>query len=445
MHTSARAIRRRRRIPALIAGTATFALVLTACGGTADDDSATGETATGDGGGAVEQITLTVATFNEFGYEELLAEYEASNEGVTIVHEKAATSNEARDGLNTGLAAGSGLADIEAIEVDWLPELMQYSDNFVDLADPSLDGRWLDWKVAQATTTDGKLIGYGTDVGPQGIAYRADLFAAAGLPSDREEVAELFGGDSATWDDFFAVGQQFAAANDSPFYDSAGGIYQGMVNQIEYAYEDPETNEIIATENPEVRAAYDQILASAPELSAHLGQWSEDWTNAFQTDGFAVMLAPGWMLGVIEGNAAGVEGWDFADVYPGGGGNWGGSFLTVPAQSDHPDEAMALANWLTAPEQQIRAFQAIGAFPSQVEALGSPELLAVTNPFFNDAPTGEILANRAEAVTVAPYKGPNYFAINDAMQQAINRVDVDGTDNADSSWDKWVADVEALG
>ena len=48
-------------------------------------------------------------------------------------------------------------------------------------------------------------------------------------------------------------------------------------------------------------------------------------------------------------------------------------------------------------------------------------------------------------MTVAPFKGPNYFAINDAMAQAINRVEVDGTDDAASSWAKWVEAVEALG
>ena len=58
-------------------------------------------------------------------------------------------------------------------------------------------------------------------------------------------------------------------------------------------------------------------------------------------------------------------------TFPGGGGNWGGSYLTVPTQSEHPEEAMALANWLTAPEQQIKAFIAKGTFPSQVDALSS--------------------------------------------------------------------------
>jgi len=116
----------------------------------------------------------------------------------------------------------------------------------------------------------------------------------------------------------------------------------------------------------------------------------------------------------------------------------------VPTQSEHPEEAQALADWLTAPEQQLVAFQTTGNFPSQVEAQTSDELKAITNEFFNDAPIGEIFAERAAAVSVAPYKGPNYFAINDAMAQAINRVEVDGTDDAESSWTKWVEAVQAL-
>jgi len=432
----------RKRALALVAGLSSVALLATACGGNAGDDPEDPGTGADDGT-TDEEITLTISTFNEWGYDTLLDQYMELHPNITIEHNKFATSNEARDQFNTALAAGSGLADVVGVEVDWMPEIMQYADQFVDLTSDSVEGRWQDWKVGQATTPDGKLVGYGTDIGPEAIAYRADLFAAAGLPTDRDEVAELFGGDDATWDDFFAVGEKFAAASDVPFYDSGAAIYQGMINQVEAAYENPETDEIIAIDNPEVRAIYDAIMAHT-DLSAGLGQWSEDWTNAFQTDGFAVMLAPSWMLGVIAGNAEGVEGWDVAPVFPGGGGNWGGSFLTVPTQSKHPEEAKALADWLTAPEQQLVAFETTGNFPSQVEAQTSDALKAITNPFFNDAPIGEIFAERADAVTVAPYKGPHYFAINDAMAQAINRVEVDGTDDAASSWAKWVEAVQAL-
>jgi len=150
------------------------------------------------------------------------------------------------------------------------------------------------------------------------------------------------------------------------------------------------------------------------------------------------------MLGVVEGNAEGVAGWDFADVFPGGGGNWGGSFLTVPAQGDNIEEATEVAAWLTAPEQQAKAFAAKGTFPSQVDALDSPEITGATNAFFNDAPIGEILANRAEAVTVQPYKGPKYSDILQAFQASVLRVD-DGSQSASESWDQFLADVEALG
>jgi cellobiose transport system substrate-binding protein len=412
------------------------ALALTGCGsGSPDDAAAAGGT------GGTGQITLKLATFNQFGYEDLITEYQNAHPNIKITHKKAATSNEARDNLNTRLAAGSGLSDTEAVEVDWLPELMQYSDKFTDLKSADVEGRWLDWKTKAATDTDGRLIGYGTDSGPEAICYRADLFKKAGLPTDRAEVATLLG---TTWDSYFAAGKQFAANSKVPWFDSLGATWQGRINHVEQAYESPD-GQVVATTNPQVRATYDAVVKAGitDGLSAKLQQWGDDWVASFQHDGFATMLCPGWMVGVIEGNAKGVEGWDVADTFPGGGGNWGGSYLTVPSQSEHPKEARDLAAWLTAPEQQIKAFKAVGAFPSQQAALDSPDLASVTVPFFNDAPTGKIFAERAKAVTITPYKGTKYFPINDAMQQALTRIE-DGSSTPQESWDKFVADVQAL-
>lgn len=421
----------------LSAAAACLALSLTACGSSAPEKSGVND-ATGS-----EAVTLTVGTFNEFGYEALFKEYEAQNPNVTIQHKKAATTNEARDNLTTRLAAGSGLSDIEAVEVDWLPELLQYPDRFADLADPAVEGRWLDWKAQAATTADGKLLGYGTDSGPEAVCYNSELLKKAGLPTERGEVAKMLG---TSWDSYFDAGKKFKAANPgSAWFDSAGAIYQGMSNQLEKVYEEKDGS-VIATENQQVKDTYKQVLKASTEdgLSAHLKQWSDDWASGFQTGAFATTLCPGWMLGVIEGNAAGVTGWDVANVFPGGGGNWGGSYLTVPTQGAHQAEAKKLAGWLTAPEQQIKAFTAKGTFPSQKEALESSELLGQTSKFFNGAPTGEIFAERAKAVDVTPFKGTKYFAINDAMQQALTRVDVDKSDDAASSWDKFLTAVKSL-
>jgi len=420
--------RARNRILATTAAASVAALALAGC--------ATGG---GDAAGSGGEITLTVATFNDFGYNDaLLQEYMDEHPNVKIVHNRAATSNEARENYFQKLGK-KGLADIEAIEVDWLPEVMKYSDLLAPV-DDGLKDRWLDWKTAAATDKDGNLIGYGTDIGPEGVCYRSDLFAAAGLPTDRDEVAKLLEGD---WARYFEVGQQYTDATGKAFFDSAGGTYQGMINQVEAAYEDPKSGDIIATDNDEVKDIYDQVLTASATQSAHLGQWSDDWMAGLANGSFATMLCPGWMLGVIEGNAKDVTGWDIANVFPGGGGNWGGSYLTVPANGANVEAAQDLADWLTAPEQQIKAFSNAGTFPSQNDALTDDALLGATNAFFNDAPTGQILSERAQAVTVAPFKGAFYFQINDAMQKALTRVE-EGTQDADASWTQWTEEVKAL-
>ena len=424
--------------------TAVLALLAAGCSQPAATPTSPAATETA---ASTEPVTLTVATFNEFGYEDLFKEYNKLHPNVTITPKKAATSNEARENYFNKLAAGSGLSDIEAIEVDWLPDVMQTADKLTDLSGDDVAGRWLDWKTAAATDANGRLVGFGTDIGPEAVCYRSDLFKKAGLPTDRDEVATLLQGD---WNKYFEVGKQFVAkSNGVAWYDSADAIMQGQINQVENAFSStaPEETLIPLDQNQPIKDMYTSILNSATndKLSANLSQWSTDWTNAFQKGKFATMLCPGWMLGVIEGNAKGVEGWDIANVFPGGGGNWGGSYLTVPAQGKNTAAARELAAWLTAPEQQIKAFKAKGTFPSQVEALTSADLLGVTNKFFNDAPTGQILADRANAVTVNPFKGPNYFAVRQVLSDAINRVDVTKKQSADESWAQAVKEFEALG
>ncbi|GAA1507446.1 cellobiose transport system substrate-binding protein [Agromyces terreus] len=419
---------RRTRAIAAVAGAASIAIIAAGCAPSSDS------------GSSDDPIELTVATFNDFGYtDELLQEYMDANPNVKVVQNVAATSNDARANYFQKLGK-KGLADVEAIEVDWLPEVMQYSDLLAPVSD-DLKDRWLDWKTEAATDADGNLIGYGTDIGPEGVCYRSDLFAAAGLPTDRAEVAALLDGD---WAKYFEIGDQYTAATGKAFFDSAGGTYQGMINQVDAAYEDPDSGDITATENADVEDIYNQVLDASATQSAHLGQWSDDWFAGLSNGAFATMLCPGWMLGVISGNAPDVTGWDIADTFPNGGGNWGGSYLTVPANGAHVEAAQDLADWLTAPEQQIKAFANAGTFPSQNDAYSDDTLTGATNEYFNNAPTGEILTNRANAVTVAPFKGEFYFQINDAMQQALTRVE-DGTQDKATSWDQWVSEVDAIG
>ncbi len=417
----------------LMAGVATTAaIVLAGCSGTATP----APTSSGDGEENFEGVELTLATFNDFGYsDELLAEFEEET-GITVVHNKAATSNDARANFFQKLGK-TGLADVEAVEVDWFTEMMKYSD-LVAPVPADLKGRWLDWKEQAATDANGNIVAYGTDIGPQAVCFRQDLFDAAGLPTDREEVAGLF----PTWDAFFTVAEDYVEKTGKPFIDSANSVLQGLVNQLETAYEQPDGT-IVATENPDIRAAYDTVVDRAVPISAYAGQWSEDWFASMASGEYAAMLCPPWMHGIISGNAPDIKDWDVANAFPEGGGNWGGSYLVVPANGKNVAAAQKLADWLTSPETQIKAFNNAGTFPSQPEAQTSADLTGFINPYFNDAPTGEIGIDRANAVTVATYKGEKYFQFHDALQNAVTRV-FDGVEDKETSWNTWVTEVGAF-
>lgn len=413
---------RHTKVAVAIAGAASIALLATAC--------STGGGEEGDG-----DITLTVTTFGTFGYDDLYTEYEEANPGVTIEATNIDTGGNARTDAFTKLAAGSGLSDVVAIEEGWLGAIMEVSDQFVDLTDYGIADRksdWVDWKYEQATDADGRVIGYGTDIGPSGICYNGPALEAAGLPSDRESVAELLNGD---WAHYFDVGRQYQQATGKAWFDHSGFVWNSMVNQMPEGYYTSD-GELNVEDNADLKANFDLLSGAVGDgLSAAQAAWDWNGGKSFVDGTFATFVCPGWMLGVVEGQVEtgggdASTGWDFADVFPGGAANWGGAFLSVPESSEHKEAAAKLADWLTQPEQQVKQSAAAGNFPS---TLGAQETLAseaTPNEFFNGAPTGAILAARAEGV-VAQFKGPDDSVIQENVfgpaLSALDRGEADGT------------------
>ena len=424
-----------RHPAAAVAGAAVVAMLAAGCGG---GDSNSDEPAS-----AENPVELTVTTFGTFGYDDLYAEYEDANPGVTIKATNIDTGGNARTDLFTKLAAGSGVSDVVAIEEGWLGSIMEISDQFVDLNDygaADIKGNWVDWKYEQGTDPEGRVIGYGTDIGPQGICYNGKLFEAAGLPSDREAVAELLGGENASWEKYFEVGNQYKDTSGKAWFDQAGFVWNSMVNQMDEGYYTKD-GELNLDGNEAMISRFKQLGGAIEDgLSSDQTQW--DWANgkAFLDGSFATMVCPGWMLGTIQGKieAAGGgtdSGWDFADVFPGGASNWGGAFLSVPETSEHKEAAAALAAWLTHPDQQIKQSAAANNFPSTIAAQEQLASEATPNEWFNDAPTGSILAARAEGV-VAQFKGPDDSVIQEnVFGPPIDLLET-GQADADQAWAK---------
>lgn len=414
---------RNHRFAALAAGVTTLALALAGCGGSSSAPA----------DGSPEKVELTVTTFGTMGFDQLYAQYEAAHPGVTVKATNIDTGDNALVDWKTKQAAGSGLPDVQAVEEGWLGQVMKVSDAFTDLREQGADGikdRWVPWKLAQGTDPSGRIIGYGTDIGPEGLCYNRDLFKSAGLPTDRKDVAALFGGDQATWANFFEVGQQYKEKTGKAFYDQSGFVWNAMVNQQPQGYYTPD-DKLNIEGNATLQGLWTQLGTAAGQgLSANQTQWDWGKGKAFVDGSFATFVCPGWMLGVVKGQVASgggsaKTGWDFADVFPGGPANWGGSFLTVPKTSKHPKEAAELADWMTQPAQQAAAFGAAGVFPSGVAAQSDPGVTGSSelSTFFNDAPLGTILARRAEGV-VAQHKGPQDSVIqSQVFGPAIKSID----------------------
>ncbi|WP_372487660.1 ABC transporter substrate-binding protein [Agromyces atrinae] len=430
---------RRTSVAAAIAGAASIALLASGCS-TGGGDDASGE--------AGEDVTLTVTTFGTFGYDDLYKEYEELNPGVTIKATNIDTGGNARTDAFTKIAAGSGLSDIVAIEEGWLGAIMDVSDQFVDLTEYGIadrKGDWVEWKYDQATDPEGRVIGYGTDIGPSGICYNADAFAAAGLPTDREEVATLLDGD---WENYFDVGRQYQAATGKAWMDHSGFVWNAMVNQLPEGYYTSD-GELNVEGNTELQGRF-ELLGSAVGDGLSAAQTAWDWNGgkSFLDGTFATLVCPGWMLGVAKGQieAGGGDadnGWDFADVFPGGPTNWGGAFLSIPETSQHKEAAAKLADWLTQPDQQVKQSAAAGNFPSTLNAQETLAAEATPNEFFNDAPTGAILAERAVGIK-AQYKGADDSVIQEnVFGPPLQKLDR-GEATTQQAWDEALSLLNSL-
>ncbi|MFW6204954.1 MAG: ABC transporter substrate-binding protein [Actinomycetota bacterium] len=451
-------MRQPRRRGAVIAGVAAVALTVAACGGDGSDDETSqaadegeaDESAAEDEGDSEEAITLTVDVFGEqgFGYESLYEQYMADNPNITIEERGTGLGlGDYNERLTQQITSGSGAGDIVALEEGTIVPFYAQTDKFVDLAEygaNDLQDNFLSWKWEQGAP-GGFVLGLGTDIGSMAMCYRNDVLEEAGLPSDRDELANSW----QTWDDFIALGEEFVAADTGKsFLDAATNVYNSILMQVAgngsgHTYYTPDNE--LDLDNPDIRTAWDLTIEMIEkDLSAGLNSFSDEWNAGFAQGSFATIACPAWMTGVISGaageDAAGL--WNVTDA-PGDGGNWGGSFLAVTAESEHPAEAAELAKFLTSPDGQTAAFEALGNLPSSPQALESDAVLNATNEYFSDAPTGEIFGASAQDFKPV-YLGPQNNAIRTEYENALRSVE-QGERTPEEAWEDARNNAEAIG
>jgi cellobiose transport system substrate-binding protein len=424
---------------------AAAALLAAACSSSKKTSSGTGSA--GSGG---DKVTLRVGLFGTFGFKEagLYDQYMKAHPNIKIVEDNVEKSQDYYKALQTHLAAGSGLDDVQGIEIGFVADIVaNHANQFVDFNTlpnvAQIKSTFYSWNWGMATTQDGKTLGLGTDAGPEAMCYRPSLLKKAGLPSDRARLATEW----SSWADFINFGKQYEAAAgkqaNSHFIDSPGSIFSAAVYQGETAYADASGKPIPETSDGVKSAWQYASQAAQAKLTAGLDQFTTPWNQAFANGAFATISCPAWMLGYITSEAGeAVSGdWDVARL-PGGAANWGGSWLGVPTASKHQKEAQDLVVWLTAPEQQVRMWTSQQHFPSSSTAAADAKVASATSEYFNNAPIGTIFGASALKLKRTPIS-PYDTQIQQAFTTALLTVATNGK-SPESAWSDAMKNIKQI-
>ncbi|WP_077622337.1 ABC transporter substrate-binding protein [Sediminibacillus massiliensis] len=417
-----------KKIGLLVAGLMVL-LGLMAC----SSDESSGKS----GGGGDGDVTLTMWAFPGMGLDSKIEQYMEENPNVKIEVQEADYNNHHQN-LITALGAGSGAPDIAVIESAFIERLKENQDQFYNLNDygaEDIKDDYLEWRWREASSVDGSFVlGVPTDVGPMAMAYRTDLFEEAGLPTEPEEVDAAF----ATWEDYIEAGRQLKEATGSYMFNLSSDLFTVIREQATEQYFD-ENGELIIEESEQIAKAWD-LTVGATDIQANIEREETEWGAAIANGDIATVFLPPWMLQQIKDNGPDTSGlWNVAQI-PEASGNWGGSLLSVPKQSDKPQEAYDFISWLMSPENQLDIFKEKGNFPSTPEVYQDEELQSYSDEFFTRDDLGSMFAEAAERVEYV-YRSPDTSTINTIMGDALASISDNGVD-PDKAWDEAMKEID---
>lgn len=437
-----KSIRPKRAMSLVVAGLTAGSLLLAGCsGGGASGPEAPSESY---GKPSDEPVTIKVDSFGgifaNFDKAGLLDDYKELHPNVTIEYNEVQQEDDYWTALATKLNSGSGLADIQAIEISRVALVTQeQQDKWVDMratAEADHTKNYPPAKAGAITTEDGAVLGFGTDAGPMAMCFRSDKLEEAGLPSTGEKLAEKI----TDWDSYESVGQQYKDKTGDAWMDSSGGYYR-LLTSVEPVRNYNEEGDPTWDTNDTVQSSFMRAAeAGANDLTAKLPQFSPEWNTAMSTGNFATIACPAWMLGYIKQQAGekNAGNWDVMPLPQNMGGNWGGSYLSIPKTSEKVEAAAQLAAFLTNAESETKEFEAGLAFPSNSGAL--EQITDTKDKYFSNAPIGQIFTDSYKAAPDQPL-GIDDGAIDIALGEALTSVENNDV-KPQKAWEDAKASIE---
>lgn len=328
--------------------------------------------------------------------------------------------------LTTNLATGSGAGDVIVVDVEKIGPFVG-SGGLVNLSEnygaDKYEERFAPYAWAQGKGADGDMYGIPVDLGPGVMYYRTDVFEKAGI--NVEDAIK-------DWDSYIAAGEELKEQN-VQLIASAADVAQAIifttVPEGEGLYFDKDGNPVVTSER------FVHAFEVAKEirdkgLDGRILAWSNEWYEGFRNGTFATQLSGAWLLGHLNNwIAPETKGkWAVENLPDGIYGSWGGSFLSIPTQSENPDEAWALIEYMTTDrEVQLKHFETIAAFPANITTYDD-ELFQEEMEFLGGQKARLLFAEVAQNIKpVSPASG-DHVARSIILENALMEVLDEGKD-----------------
>ncbi len=328
--------------------------------------------------------------------------------------------------LTTNLATGSGAGDVIVVDVEKIGPFVA-SGGLVNLSEKygadKYAERFAPYAWAQGKGGDGNMYGIPVDLGPGVMYYRTDIFEKAGI--DVNDAIK-------DWDSYIAAGEKLKKQN-VQLIASAADVAQAIifttVPEGEGLYFDKDGNPVVTSERF-VHAFEVAKEIREKGLDGRILAWSNEWYEGFRNGTFATQQSGAWLLGHLNNwIAPETKGkWAVSNLPDGIYGSWGGSFLSIPTQSENQDEAWKLIEFMTTDrDNQLQHFETIAAFPANVTTYDD-ELFDEGVEFLGGQKARQLFAEVAKNIKpVAPAKG-DHVARSIILENALMEVLDEGKD-----------------
>lgn len=370
-----------------------LALLLSACGSEKAD-----QTETAKEGEEAGEVTITVAGFpsTEEAFEAAIDGFHEKYPNIKIEYNITDTTSH-HQALSTALASNTGAADVAMVEGGYIAQYSNSTALVNLLEEPYNAEQYKDdfpaLKWSQAYSVDGKrMTAIPWDVGPATYFYRRDVFEECGLPTEPEEVEKLM----SSWDGVLEVAEAVSIPGERWFVPDAVDFYRMMFANRDYYNEDL-TLRLDRDGDVECLEAIKTIRGNGWDMNVNA--FSSEANAGFSSGTCVSVPMASWFGAALKTNLdpEGAGKWAVTNM-PGSikASNCGGSYLVIPEQSEHKEEAWKFVEYmLCTAEAQNAIMEAVDYFPAYIPAY-EDSLYEEEDPYFGGQKTRSLWAEQVK-------------------------------------------------